>query len=331
MNNSAWSTAHSTLRSSWVSAYVEANYKLINPTAHQAYIGVNDTYIIETRCKRTAVLRVYRRDRSHEDISYEIKLLRELANVGLCVGEPIPDVCGRYVRAVDCPEGTRLIVLFTFCIGRPLPNDTRLNSQLGEYAAHMHLAMDSENVVSLAKPEGRRHIQLSEYLETACKAIVNATPGRPLVGATTAKFVEAISRDFETNYANSLNIGVCHGDFHAGNLVVSSGAFCLFDFDFCNTSWRAADIATYVWHRMAEPLYPVTTAGLVEGYRRVRTFSEAEEKAIPILVLARVIWFRGFQAQEAARDRGMPRDDDYWVNYLRVLARWDRAHTHFVY
>lgn len=78
---------------------------------------------------------------------------------------------------------------------------------------------------------------------------------------------------------------MCHGDLHAGNLLVHRGMTSVIDFDFSHVQERAADLSTSICLLADQRLAPM----LVDGYASVSPLSEHERVTLPLLFDARLL------------------------------------------
>jgi Ser/Thr protein kinase RdoA (MazF antagonist) len=122
--------------------------------------------------------------------------------------------------------------------------------------------------------------------------------------------------------------GICHGDYHSGNLLLHDDDLAIIDLDFCAYSWRLYDVATYIWlQALDQPdldkIAHEVTQPLLDGYQIVRRLSETEQRLLPYFVIVRQLWLLG--------GSGIPRTtrfgvgwllDDYFDRYIAFIRRW---------
>jgi Ser/Thr protein kinase RdoA (MazF antagonist) len=91
--------------------------------------------------------------------------------------------------------------------------------------------------------------------------------------------------------SQGLSWGVCHGDYHGGNLFIADDqTVTAFDFDVCGAGWLAFDLAR--WRRDSEGKESSWEAFL-QGYQERRRLSAADVEAVPLFILLRTFdWMR---------------------------------------
>ena len=105
---------------------------------------------------------------------------------------------------------------------------------------------------------------------------------------TLMSYLEALPRDRES-------YGLVHFDAHGGNLFIDdTGGITLFDFDDCNYSWFANDIAIVLFYKIvnradAAALTQEFMSYFLQGYRRENWLDPAWLKEIPHFLKLREI------------------------------------------
>lgn len=180
--------------------------------------------------------------RTSEGLAAEIEWIRYLAENGLSVSAPVLSVNGRdyerihgktmdfYAAAFNFAPGTK--VGYPECLGNPM-----LYEQCGRITGRLH------ELTKRYKPVSRRHTwETNEYLMRA-KDYLPAELG-PILHA-----LDGLKADLGSLPVTSDNFGLIHGDINVGNFLVDeSGRITLFDFDECQYSWYAEDIAIQLYY-----------------------------------------------------------------------------------
>ena len=81
--------------------------------------------------------------------------------------------------------------------------------------------------------------------------------------------------------------GLIHADMRLANLLVHQDKPRLIDFDDCGFGWFLYDFATGVSFMEDHPQVPALKQSWVEGYRKVRDLSAADEAEIDTFVMLR--------------------------------------------
>jgi Ser/Thr protein kinase RdoA (MazF antagonist) len=87
--------------------------------------------------------------------------------------------------------------------------------------------------------------------------------------------------------------GPVHGDLHQGNLLFRNGAACPIDFGELTRAHHAHDLGTTLYHLMY--LGPDVRAGLIEGYRSIRSLEPWPDLTLEAFVCAAAIGNLAFQ------------------------------------
>lgn len=278
--------SYSTISSDEVMAKVIPEYTIDTPLECLFWQrGANDTY--QVRCADAHYfLRIYRHGAfSREANEFEAEALSYLHQQGFPVAYPIARKSGGYLTEIIAPEGPRFVLLTALAEGSTpdyeLPDNCWL---VGQSVAQMHLA--SSGFTTSRK---RSHLDLQGLLETSMIYIRNHMEHRP----DALRTIEKIAQDARTAVLavpeESLNIGICHGDLHGGNLHVHDGKVTHFDFEECAFGYRVYDIATFKWgsclgsDELRAKRWPV----FMEGYESIRPISESERSLVDSFVILR--------------------------------------------
>ena len=281
--------------------------------------GLNDTFLVNTQGNRY-ILRVYRAGwRSPADILYELEALLHLHRQGVAVSIPLTRKDGNLIGMVEAPEGLRSIVLFTYAPGQELTYkaDEENESYLyGKAVARIHSASDTFH-----SSHQRFILDLDRPLQASLCAIQPLLVHRPndweyLV--TLATQLQGRIRDMPPN---SLDIGFCHGDCHAGNAHLSDDKIItFFDFDSCGIGWRTYDLATFRWASRLDRKETERWQPFLRGYTEERQIDEQNIQATLYFVAIRHFWLMGLQAGNS-HDWGYARMNDWYfdrgIEFLR--------------
>jgi len=241
----------------------------------------NSNYLLRTTAG-SFILTLYEKRVRREDLPFFIGLMEHLARQGIDCPVPIRgrdgtalrELCGRPAAIVSFLDG--------LWPRRVRPEHCRL---LGEAMAHMHIAGGSF--------EMRRGNDLS-------------MPGwRPLFESCAARaqevrdgLAEALERELgvlEGEWPEGLPAGVIHADLFPDNVFFLGGRLSgIIDFYFACNDFFAYDLATCLnaWCFEPDDSFNVTKARLLlQSYRQVRPFSQAELEALPLLARGSALRF----------------------------------------
>ena len=162
-------------------------------------------------------------------------------------GLPVPAVMlnknADSVIHIDFPEGRRLGVLFEFIEGiEPDMADEADAFQIGTLLSNLYQAFDTIEEKLPLRSIGHHYLvqnaidQLSIYLPNE----------KEKIGYLSNMGKELWARLDGTLENAQLSYGLCHGDFHTGNMKKDKlGHIHLFDFDACGYGYRLFDIGVY--------------------------------------------------------------------------------------
>ncbi|MFD1177831.1 phosphotransferase enzyme family protein [Paenibacillus puldeungensis] len=180
--------------------------------------------------------------RDQEGIEAEIEWIRYLAVNGMSVSEPVPSTQGVYVERVFGDIVDFFVTSFLYAPGRKIGypeclGNSLLYEQCGRITGQLH------ELSKRYKPLARRHSwERNEYLLRAREYI---PPEHTSVLLALDELIERLNR----LSVSSDNFGLIHGDINVGNFTVDeTGGIILFDFDECQYSWFAEDIAIQLYY-----------------------------------------------------------------------------------
>ncbi|MBD2869065.1 phosphotransferase enzyme family protein [Paenibacillus arenilitoris] len=180
--------------------------------------------------------------RKPEGLEAELEWIRYLAEEGMSVSEPICSVNGKDIERIPAKRLDFYVTAFRHapgrkigypeCLGNPL-----LYEQCGRMTGKLH------ELAKRYKPLARRHtwegndylLRAREYLPTEHEPILQA--------------LDELKEQLVRLPVTPDHFGLIHGDINVGNFTVDeSGKITLFDFDECQYSWYAEDIAIQLYY-----------------------------------------------------------------------------------
>lgn len=245
--------------------------------------NANDTYQIHC-AEAYYFLRVYRHNAyPFEANEFEAEALNYLHQKDFPVANPIEKKSGGFITEILAPEGPRFILLTTLAKGEP-PNYESLDTcrLVGHSVARMHQI--SSGFKTLRK---RTHLDLQWLLEDSLTVIRNHTTHFPEKLNSIEAMVKDIRIVVESIPDESLDIGICHGDLHGGNMHIHEGKITHFDFEECAIGYRVYDLATFKWGACRGSGGAERWSAFLEGYTSVRSISDANHYLVDPFVFIR--------------------------------------------
>jgi Ser/Thr protein kinase RdoA (MazF antagonist) len=284
-----------------------ASVRLVNHSENATY------FVTAPGAAAPVVLRVHREDYHTVDgIRSELAWMRALeAEAGVKTPQAIPGLDGKDVQTVAHPAlpRPRNCVLFAFIEGEEPAQDQLVApfKQLGEVTARTH-------VHSMAW----RRPPWFQRLTWDFDHTLGATPnwGRWTDGPDMApdrrvllqRLVDTLKARLARFGKTPERYGLIHADFRLANLLIKDGDVRVIDFDDSGFGWYFYDAATalsFIEHR---PDADELMAAWIEGYRRIRPITPAEEAEILTFVMLRrmtlLAWIGSHGETDLARDEG---------------------------
>lgn len=290
---------YSTLAAISLEATLSQRYMWDNVQCRLLLRGVSDTYSVSTSSGKF-VLRIYRAGhRILSEIEVEVEFLIASKKSGVSVSYPVPDGEGHYVFTVDAPEGTRHGVVFTRAPGKfvPLLNDKQI-VLFGREMARLHTISTNVRLVNQ-----RWSINCETTLIRPLAAIKDYFYDYPDEYAWLQKVAEQTQDRISQFDRSAFVSGYCHFDFFPKNVhFVNDDSLTFFDFDFLGYGWIVNDVMTFQQHlflevemgRMSESTSEKVFKLFVDAYREIRSLSEEELAAVPVLSLGFWLFYFGF-------------------------------------
>lgn len=236
----------------------------------------NSNYLLETT-KARFILTLYEKRVNPDDLPFFMGVMEALSAADFPCPQPVKGKNGSALQTLlDKPAA-----IVTFLKGmsprRPDANQCR---QIGEAMARMHLVLQTS---SLGRPNNLSIDAWDELYD-----------GRESVAATLApNLATLISGDLERLHdqwpdPETLPRGIIHADLFPDNAFFLGDTFSgVIDFYFACTDMLAYDVAIALnaWCFEARGEFNMTKGrALMAGYDSVRSFTEAERKALPALI-----------------------------------------------
>ncbi len=285
--------------------------------------GFNDTYRVMTSGGDIYYLRAYRiKWRTLADIQYELDVLNHLKYKGFPAVKPVPYKDGQFYCAVPAPEGTRYLALFSEAPGPEISYDNEpkdMAQHYGQAVAKLHDALED-----FSSPYQRFRKDIEHFIDMPLRNIEPFLTHRQDDWVYLCRFAEILRARILALPANELEQGFCHGDlqgYHAN--LAPDGTLTFFDFDCGGYSYRAYDLAVFLWCCRLEDAVDVRWEPFLHAYRETRSINELDVEAIPLFVCARYLWHMGVHTQNSP-DWGIGfLNDRYFNDHFKRLREVD--------
>ncbi|MCP1182210.1 phosphotransferase [Paenibacillus sp. 1781tsa1] len=280
--------------------------------------GLNDTYRVRTS-SGMYILRIYRTEISEADVQYELSLLAQLKNVLTSaehtdIGEYIQKKDDTGYTVLEAAEGKRVAVMFRYIDGTENNlEDEESCYAFGQSAAEMHKAMDQLDVEL-----PRYELDLKFLIDEPLERIIQYIGENHEAAAFLHTFATALKERIVAASRQGLDFGLCHGDMHGNNNAFQQEhSFIHYDFEWAAKGWRAYDLAQVKIRKrqsgdsgQKQRLWDA----LMKGYRSVRKFTDADEQAVDLFIIARRFWVMGLDVAFIESDMGALDYGEDWLN-----------------
>lgn len=258
----------------------------------------NTTYFVENSTRR-AVLRIYDTHKDREKIEFEHAVLQKLGMLSLPFRVPVPIAtpAGETLVQLEDRAG-KFSCLFEYIDGdSPTEQESGYFESFGEAAGTLSVVL-AEISPGLA-PVYRPYYELRQaYPLCTGEAIRELCLQPPVPFTELAKGLEILYNAYE-NIADSLAElkglphQLVHGDLNASNLLVETSdhrqVAALLDFEFCTFDVRAMEPAVILSGLLGHAEERAAVRDFCRGFSTRVRLSEAEIKAVPVLMLLRKV------------------------------------------
>lgn len=301
--------------------YLQSAYQLPGPvTCTMLRMGINHTFKVQWQ-GGAGVFRVYSINwRSEAEIQAEIQVLLTLQAQNVAVSYPLADKQGRYMQALQSPEGLRYGVMFSFAAGEKVMfYGADLHKKVGEVMAHFHEVTAGMNIQRETYTPERL---LDHTIAKLCQWIDPHSPEITFMASTRTILHESLQ---QVNW-DLLPKGPVHMDIWFDNMSIRlEGDVTIFDFDFLGNGPRCLDLAYYLmqlYHLEKEgPAYEEKYAAFMAGYNSVRPVQPEELQAIPALSVALYYFYLGIQCDRFENFSNVYLNEAYLKRYIEVIVK----------
>lgn len=263
----------------------------------------NDHYLVSVSNGDRYVARIYQEGtqfgRSESDYLYELDWLLFLKESGLPVSYPVQRKDGRYLGAMQAPEGTRYFALFTLAKGSTL----NVNNEdhlwiMGKHMADIHVASNEFETEHHRQPMDLTFL-VDKPIERIKAFFADENSQKlelMLIAAEEARGeIESLLNNADSTPDGWGPIG---GDFHQFSVFFDSfNQPTFFNFDHCGPGWRSYDIAAFLFNtNLMHHSNQHLSEAFFAGYFSSRQLSANEHSAIAPFLTIRRIWHTGLFA-----------------------------------
>ncbi|WP_379152904.1 phosphotransferase enzyme family protein [Paenibacillus sp. sgz5001063] len=261
--------------------------------------GWNNTTYIVNGGARKSILRIYDTHRDREKIEFEHALLQKLGKLALPFKIPVP-VCtpaGETVVQLKDADG-KFACLFKYIDGdSPSEGDSGYLESFGEAAGVLSSTL--ADIHAGLSPVYKPYYELRQAYPLCSADTIRELCLKPAVPF--AELAQELNMLYEAydNIAGSLTElqelphQLVHGDLNASNLLVETTGrrqvAALLDFEFCTYDVRAMEPAVVLSGLLGHAEERAAVQAFCRGFSRHIHLTEAEIKAIPVLMLLRKV------------------------------------------
>lgn len=241
----------------------------------------NSNYLLLTD-KNPFIVTLYEKRVSLDDLPFFLGLMEHLATRGLSCPTPIPGRDGTTLRAL-CGRPAAIIGF----LNGIWPRRVRVEhcAALGAAMAEMHIAGEG---FTLTRPNALSTVGWRSLFESCRVSADEVFPGLEAI-------IEEELSHLEARWPDDLPAGVIHADLFPDNVFFNGTELSgLIDFYFACNDLFAYDVAICLnaWCFERDGSFNITKARrLLDSYGRVRSFTEAEIAALPLLARGAALRF----------------------------------------
>ncbi len=234
----------------------------------------NSNYLVETSGGRF-ILTLYERRIAAAELPWFLGLMTHLAEAGLPVPRPLPDLSGRVLQRLCGRDAALIAWLPGVSVSEPTVGQCRA---AGEALARLHLAGAG---YPPTRANGLGLVFAHQAAATLGSRLDTLEPGLAALVASSLDRLDA-------GWPGGLPRGIIHADLFPDNvLFLGERISGLIDFYFAAFDLFAYDLAVLrmAWSFTADGarFLPERDAALRAGYRAVRPLAAEEEAALPLL------------------------------------------------
>ena len=282
-------------------------------TATLINLSENATYRVDQPDAESVILRVHRENYHTENaIRCELDWMAALRDFGVITPRTIAGLNGSVIQQTQLAELTspRHLVMFELIPGSE-PDETQdliqPFGQLGEITAQLHnqsqqyqrpthferLIWDYDHILGQQPNWG--DWRKAPAMDQTARAVLQRQQD------TIQQRLTAFGQGPE-------RYSLIHADLRLANLLIDDTGIRVIDFDDCGMGWYLYDYATALSFIEDHPQVPELTTAWLEGYRRHRVLSSADEAELPTFLMLRrmalLAWIGSHSETDLAQEQG---------------------------
>jgi homoserine kinase type II len=241
----------------------------------------NSNYYLQTE-RASYILTLYEKRVHADDLPFFLGLLEHLAARGIACPVPVRSKSGAQSAQINNRPAALLTFLNGLSLRRP---ENEHCAAAGAALAALHTAGQD---FALTRPNA---LSIGGWGELVTQCMARADSVERDLG----KLIETTMHKLQLQWPHNLPTGVIHADLFPDNVLFMNGAVSgLIDFYFaCNDAF-AYDLSVMLnaWCFEGDGSYNVTKGkALIGAYRKMRTLSESEIDALPVLARGSALRF----------------------------------------
>lgn len=259
--------------------------------------GLSQNFVYEySKGGEEFILRItHSSHRSEDEVKEELNFINYLALNNLSVSKPLSSKSGNLTERIECNDGYFTVVAFIKAQGNQMSYPEFINNE-GIYESCGDITGSLHALSKKYKPSAqKRHDWANNYYLKSIKE-----------ESFLYKEYQNIIKDLEALDKNHENYGLIHGDINVGNFFLHEDSLILFDFDECQYSWFAEDIAIELFYAVyvflndsradREKCAENFMKNFMKGYERKNHLKDKALKEISLFLrLREIILYRGME------------------------------------
>ncbi len=289
-------------------------------------LSENHTFRIDIMDNPKYIIRVHRPNyQTLEAIKSELLWLLALKrDTDLRLVTPIAGVDNQFVQQIKKRNGQKLLaVCFAFENGREADNeqDEELFSHLGRFAAICHKHVENWQLPkNFTRPIWDENNILDE------DGLWGNWRIAPKVNGEIREILEILDkrlrRDLREYGKHKDRFGLIHADMRLANILIDEGEPRLIDFDDCGFGWFAYDFGAAISFFEDSDKIPQLKNKWLSAYRKIRPFSELDEKMLDTLIMLRRLALLAWIGSHNETDLAQSLSDNFAENSAKMAQKY---------
>lgn len=231
------------------------------------------------------ILRIAHSSHRGKDMTLaEIEFISYLADSGMTVSKALLSNQGEYVEVIEHDKNSFVVTAFEFAPGRRSKICVESNifyERIGRFTGKMHMLSKKFSPIQ-KRYDWNDNPAITEFQKYVPNEILQ-------------KKLELYISQIQSLSRDSDSFGLIHGDISPGNYLNHEDHPSIIDFDQCEYSWFASEIATSIFHETPIPfiIADVNTrkaiakrfySNFFQGYTKENTLSRSSLETIPLFI-----------------------------------------------